>query len=48
MKTDTLLKKYVFLNDIKNQFTQNIDFSKTSISEVAEKTLLSFMLITKF
>ena len=41
MHADTLLKKYIFLNDIKNQFTQNIDFSKTTVTEIAEKTYQS-------
>jgi phosphohistidine swiveling domain-containing protein len=41
MNTESLLKKYIFLNNIKNQFTQNIDFSKTPVAEVVEKTLQS-------
>lgn len=37
MKSDTILKKYTFWHDIDNEFSKNIDFSKTPISEVAEK-----------
>ena len=38
MKADSLLKKYTFWHDVENQFSQNIDFSKTSISETADKS----------
>ena len=39
MKTESLLKKYFFLNDIKNQLSDNIDFSQSSITEVLDNTL---------
>ena len=38
MKAESLLKKYTFWHDVDNQFSKNIDFSKTSISETAEKS----------
>lgn len=38
MKAESLLKKYTFWHDVDNQFSKNIDFSKTSISETADKS----------
>lgn len=38
MKQNNLLKKYIFLSELDNQFSYNIDFSKTSIKELAEKS----------
>ena len=38
MKADNLLKKYTFWNDVDNQFTKTIDFSKTNVVEVSEKS----------
>ena len=38
MNADTLLKKYTFWHDIHNEFSKNIDFSQTPISELADKS----------